>query len=47
MQTAWIGGVVYAPGNVYLFRTDDGGKNWISVAGITLPEGAEQNQVGV
>jgi photosystem II stability/assembly factor-like uncharacterized protein len=31
MNTAWIGGVVYAPGSVYLFRTDDGGKTWFHI----------------
>jgi photosystem II stability/assembly factor-like uncharacterized protein len=31
MNTAWIGGVVYAPGSVYLFRTDDGGKTWFPI----------------
>lgn len=47
MQTAWVGGVVYASGNVYLFRTDDGGITWSSVTNITLPQGAEQKQIGV
>jgi len=31
MSTAWIGGVVYAPGSIYLFRTDDGGKTWFHI----------------
>ncbi len=38
MQTAWISGVVYAPGTVYLFRTDDSGRSWLPVA---LPISAE------
>jgi photosystem II stability/assembly factor-like uncharacterized protein len=28
MQTAWIGGVTYSTGTVYLFRTNDGGRTW-------------------
>lgn len=46
MQTAWIGGVVYAPGELYLFRTDDGGNTWTPVE-IALPEEAQENQFGV
>ena len=38
MQTAWISGVVYAPGSVYLFRTEDRGKTWSQV---DLPLSAE------
>ena len=26
MQTAWVSGVIYASGTVYLYRTDDGGE---------------------
>jgi photosystem II stability/assembly factor-like uncharacterized protein len=40
MQTAWVGGVIYSPGTVYLFRTDDGGRTW-SLVDLDLPEGAE------
>ena len=28
MQAAWIGGVTYAPGTVYLFQTGDAGHTW-------------------
>lgn len=38
MQTAWISGVVYAPGSVYLFRTDDGGKTWFKIDLVLSPE---------
>lgn len=31
MQTAWIGGVTYAAGVVYLYRTSDGGHLWEQV----------------
>lgn len=47
MQTAWIGGVVYANGNVYLFRTDDGGGTWQTIANIELPQEAQESQIGV
>lgn len=45
-STAWVGGVVYAPGEVYLFRTDDGGRTWNSVS-LALPDGAENFEVGI
>lgn len=41
LQTAWIGGVVYSPGTVYLFRTDDGGESWAPVS-LPLPAGGEE-----
>jgi photosystem II stability/assembly factor-like uncharacterized protein len=46
MQTAWVGGVVYSPGTVYLYRTDDGGQNWTQV-NLELPEGAENFELGI
>jgi photosystem II stability/assembly factor-like uncharacterized protein len=46
MQTAWVGGVVYAPGSVYLYRTDDGGRTWAPVS-VELPEGAEEYELGI
>lgn len=33
-QTAWVGGVVYAPETFYLYKTSDGGQTW---APQTLP----------
>ncbi len=47
MQTAWIGGVVYSPNTLYLFRTDDGGKTWQAIENIPLPQTAQEIQVGV
>jgi photosystem II stability/assembly factor-like uncharacterized protein len=38
-QTAWVSGVTYASGTVYLFRTDDGGHTWTPVT-LELPAGA-------
>ena len=46
MQTAWIYGVIYAPGTPYIFRTDDGGATWSSVT-LPLPTGAENAEVGI
>lgn len=46
MQTAWVGGVVYSPGTIYLYRTDDGGQNWTQVS-LELPEGAEDFELGI
>jgi photosystem II stability/assembly factor-like uncharacterized protein len=46
MQTAWVTGVVYAPGEVYLYRTDDGGRIWLQVP-MPLPEGAENFEVSI
>ena len=45
-QTAWVGGVIYAPGTAYLYRTDDGGKSWSPVS-LPLPEGAEDIELGI
>ena len=46
MQTAWVGGVVYSPGTVYLFRTDDGGQSWTPVQ-LEVPEGKEEAELGI
>jgi photosystem II stability/assembly factor-like uncharacterized protein len=46
MQTAWVGGVIYSPGTVYLYRTDDGGRTWTPVT-LELPEGAKNFELGI
>jgi photosystem II stability/assembly factor-like uncharacterized protein len=46
MQTAWVGGVIYAPGTLYLYRTDDGGSNWSPVT-PELPAGAENSELSI
>lgn len=46
MQTAWIGGVIYSTGTVYLFRTDDGGKTWFKI-NIPLSEEAQTGELSV
>lgn len=46
MQTAWVGGVVYSPGTVYLYRTEDGGRNWSPVA-LELPAGTQNSELTI
>ncbi|MDP1546703.1 MAG: hypothetical protein Q8L87_11830 [Anaerolineales bacterium] len=46
MEIAWVGGVVYAPGSVYLFRTDDAGKTWFNI-NLILPEEAAASELAV
>ncbi|MGB8984037.1 MAG: hypothetical protein WCC12_19360 [Anaerolineales bacterium] len=46
MQTAWVGGVIYSPGTIYLHRTDDGGRTWSPVE-LELPAGAENFELGI
>jgi photosystem II stability/assembly factor-like uncharacterized protein len=46
MNSAWVSGVIYAPGEVYLFRTDDGGHTWGKTA-LPLPEGAQIFELGI
>ncbi len=43
---AFIWGVYYAPGSVYLYRTDDGGWNWKLVS-LTLPSYAQEEDLAV
>ena len=46
MQRAWVGGVTYAPGTIYLYRTDDAGRSWSQV-NLKLPDGAENFELGI
>ena len=41
MQNAFIGGVTYTTGAIYLYKTSDGGHSWSQVA-VTVPVGYEQ-----
>ena len=43
MQSAWIGGVTYAPGVVYLYQTQDGGHSW-SLQPVPIPGGYDQGE---
>ena len=45
MKTAWVSGVVYSDGNVYLYQTNDGGANWSQVKTLSLPPAAQNVQV--
>jgi photosystem II stability/assembly factor-like uncharacterized protein len=46
MQTAWVGGVIYSPGTAYLYRTEDGGRNWSPVV-LELPAGTENFELAI
>jgi len=46
MQTAWVYGVTYYSGTIYLFRTDDAGVSWTPVE-LQLPSGAESYELGI
>jgi photosystem II stability/assembly factor-like uncharacterized protein len=46
MQTAWVYGVTYASGSVYLFRTDNGGIDWRDVE-LPLPPDAENYELSI
>lgn len=41
MQAAWIGGVTYAPGVIYLYQTKDGGQTW-NQSPLQIPAGYDQ-----
>jgi photosystem II stability/assembly factor-like uncharacterized protein len=43
---AWVTGVVYAPGEVYLYRTVDRGKSWKQVK-LPLPPGTQSFDLGI
>jgi len=45
MQTAWIGGIVYSDGAVYLYRTDNGGATWAQVSPFQLHPDALTTQI--
>ncbi|HLF72747.1 MAG TPA: hypothetical protein VI524_00240 [Anaerolineales bacterium] len=46
MRRAWVGGVNYSPGTLYLYRTNDGGTSWSRVI-LELPAGAENSELGI
>ncbi|MBK7448344.1 MAG: hypothetical protein IPJ47_02525 [Anaerolineales bacterium] len=46
LETAWVGGVVYASGETYLYRSDDGGKTWFNI-NLVLPEGSKDSELSV
>ena len=46
MRTAYIGGVIYAPATLYLFRTDDAGESWSEVS-IPLPADFAESELAI
>jgi photosystem II stability/assembly factor-like uncharacterized protein len=46
VQTAWVGGLIYSPATVYLYRTDDSGVTW-SQETLELPGDVGQSEVAV
>jgi photosystem II stability/assembly factor-like uncharacterized protein len=46
INQAWVTGVAYAPGEVYLYRTVDRGKSWKQVT-LPLPPGTESFDLGI
>jgi photosystem II stability/assembly factor-like uncharacterized protein len=46
MEIAWVSGVTYSSGSIYLFRTDDGGHSW-SLVNPELPAGSENSELGI
>lgn len=43
---AWVGGVIYAPGTTYLFRTDDGGRTWFNI-NLVLPGNTAESELNI
>jgi photosystem II stability/assembly factor-like uncharacterized protein len=46
MVSAWVYGVVYAPGSPYLFVTDNAGQLWVPVS-LPLPPGGENAELSI
>jgi photosystem II stability/assembly factor-like uncharacterized protein len=45
-QTAWIGGVTYAPGTFYFYRTIDGGATWAQ-QNLSLAPGIDTGEIAI
>lgn len=43
MQDAWVGGITYATGVIYLYATHDGGRTWTQ-SSVQIPDGYSQAQ---
>jgi len=44
MSNAWVGGIVYTPGEIYLYQTQDGGQTW-KLQPVQIPSGYDQAQL--
>jgi photosystem II stability/assembly factor-like uncharacterized protein len=44
LQQAWIGGVIYEPGRIYLYKTTDGGRTW-NQSSVRVPKDYELAEV--
>jgi photosystem II stability/assembly factor-like uncharacterized protein len=44
MKTAWVGGITYAPGTIYLYQTQDSGYSWNQIS-IQAPDGYDQAEL--
>ncbi|MFZ5911258.1 MAG: WD40/YVTN/BNR-like repeat-containing protein [Chloroflexota bacterium] len=45
-QSAWVGGVVYAPEAFYFFKTSDGGRTWTEQP-LPIPPGAQGADISI
>jgi photosystem II stability/assembly factor-like uncharacterized protein len=46
METAWVGGVIYAPETFYFYKTNDGGQSWAQQTLPTAP-GMENTDISI
>ncbi len=44
LKTAWVGGITYTPGTIYLYKTQDNGHTWNQIP-IQVPKGYEQAEL--
>jgi photosystem II stability/assembly factor-like uncharacterized protein len=44
VKTAWVGGITYAPGIIYLYKTQDSGHTW-SLIPVQIPTGYDQAEL--
>ena len=44
MKTAWVGGITYTPGTIYLYQTQDSGHSW-NLIPVPVPDGYDQAEV--
>jgi photosystem II stability/assembly factor-like uncharacterized protein len=44
MQRAWIGGVIYEPGRIYLYQTSDAGRIW-AASPVKAPDGYQEAEL--